>query len=226
MPPNKVFASADDAVADIPEGATLLVGGYARPGTPQGLIGALLRRGVGSLTCIGALRCGEDRGVDDVASLVAGGLVARVITSAPVDWDPQHPVARMWQEGRLDVEVVPRGVLAERVRAGGAGLGGLFMPAYGASQRDGVETKRIGDKEYVLEPSITAGFALLRGHRADTLGNLVYRRAQRDWNPVMAMAAEVTIVEVDEIVDPGGLDPELVVTPGIYVDRIGTSGGR
>jgi 3-oxoacid CoA-transferase A subunit len=127
----------------------------------------------------------------------------------------------MWQEGRLEAEIVPQGTLAERIRAGGAGIGGLLLPTgRGTSFAEGKEKQVINGREYILETGLKADFALLSAHKADTLGNLIYQRSQRNWNPIMAMAADVTIVEVGEIVQPGELDPELVITPGIYVDRI------
>ena len=126
-----------------------------------------------------------------------------------------------WSSGELDIEVVPQGVLAERLRAGGAGLGGIFLPtSAGTRFAEGREVRRFGERDHVLEPALHADFALLRARAADSLGNLVYRDTNRNWNPVMATAAKVSIVEVDEIFEPGGLDPECVITPGIFVNRI------
>ena len=145
----------------------------------------------------------------------------KVITPGPIRVDVHDSAADMWQDGRIEVEIVPQGTLAERIRAGGAGIGGLLLPTgAGIGFAEGKEKQVINGREYILETGLKADFALLRAHKADTLGNLVYLRSQRNWNPVMAMAADVTIVEVDEIVQPGELDPELVITPGIYVDRI------
>ena len=220
MPPNKLMSSADDAVADIHDGAVIMVAGYAAPGTPQHLLEALLRRGVAGLTCITGPWFG-DPNLYDASRLVAGGRVKRMITAPPVDPEFQSPILAPWQEGRLEVEIVPQGTLAERIRAGGAGLGGLFLPrAVGNASGGGKETRTIDGEEYTLESPLRADFALLRAHLADTLGNLVYRRSARNWNPIMAMSADVTIVEVDGIGQPGDLNPELVITPGIYVDRI------
>ena len=205
-----------------------MVAGYARPGTPQNLVKALLKRGVGSLTCISGPWYGGDPLLYGPASLVANGQVKKVITTAPIDTrlpaaDLQLPV----RSGRLEVEVVPQGTLAERIRAGGAGLGGLFLPtSIAATFAEGREKQTIDGSEYVLETPIRADFALLRAHRADTLGNLVYRHSQRNWNPLMAMAADVIIVEVDQVVQPGDLDAELVITPGIFVDRIVEVGAK
>ena len=177
--------------------------------------------GVGGLTCICGPWFGSGSDGYDVARLVSSGRVKELITTAPIYPESHGPILQLWREGRLGLEVVAQGTLAERIRAGGAGLGGVFLPA-GTGTTFGEEKERrvMEDEEYVLQTPLRADYALLRAHCADTLGNLVYRRSQRNWNPIMAMAADVTIVEVDEVVQPGELDPELVITPGIYVDRI------
>ena len=225
MPPGKVLSNADEAVADIPDGAVIMVAGYATPGTPQNLVKAILTKGLGGLTCISGPWYGQDPDLYDVTRLVAKGQVKKVITTPTLYNDFQGAALQLWREGRLEIEVVAQGDLAERIRAGGAGLGGLFLPTGDeAATAEGNERHLINGQEYLLETPLRADFAILRAHRADTLGNLVYRRSQRNWNPIMAMAADVTIVEVDDIVQPGELDPELVATPGIYVDRIVTVG--
>ena len=227
MPPPKLMSSADDAVADISDGAVIMVAGYAAPGTPQHLVEALLRRGVAGLTCITGPWFGGDPNLHDASRLVAGGRVKRMIAAPPMDPEFLSQILAPWQEGRLEVEIVPQGTLAERIRAGGAGLGGLFLPmAVGNASGGGKETRMIDGEEYTLESPLRADFALLRAHLADTLGNLVYRRSARNWNPIMAVSADVTIVEVDGIGQPGDLDPELVITQGIYVDRIVNVGGE
>ena len=224
---SKIFSGPDEAVADIPQGAVVMVAGYARPGTPQNLVKALLKRGVGSLTCISGPWYGGDPRLYGPASLVANGQVKKVITTAPIDTRLPAAGLRLPGGSGLEVEFVPQGTLAERIRAGGAGLGGIFLPGLGDDGfAEGKEKQIINGAEYVLETPIKADFALLRAHRADTLGNLVYRRSQRNWNPLMAMAADVAIVEVDQVVQPGELDPELVITPGIFVDRIVEVGGQ
>ena len=156
-----------------------------------------------------------------IDSLVAGGQVAKLVS--PDAFYPGHLSAAEegWRAGSLEVEVVPQGVLAERLRAGGAGLGGVFLPT-GAGTRfaEGKEIRSIDGRDQIFETALRADFALLRAYAADELGNLVYRNTQRNWNPVMSMAAGVSIAEVDVILDPGGLDPELVITPGIFVKRI------
>lgn len=223
MPPDKLMSSADHAVADIHEGAVIMVAGYAAPGTPQNLVKALLRKGVAGLTCITGPTPDGDPNLYGVSRLVAGGRVKRIITAPPVHPGLRAQIMAMCQRGRLEIELVAQGTLAERIRAGGAGLGGVFLPGpgpVGDGRKGRDETRTIDGEEYVLATPLKADFALLRAHRADGLGNLVYRRSQRNWNPVMATAADVTIVEVDWFGQPGELDPELVLTPGIYVDRI------
>ena len=227
MPGQKVFSSADEAVADIRDGAVIMVAGYARPGTPEALVKALIRKGVGGLSCICGPWCGRDSNLYDAARLVASGQVKRVVTSTPIHPSLPAPILGLWEEGRLEIEIVTQGTLAERIRAGGAGLGGILLPAVMRTGPDvDSERKIINGKEYTMETPLKADFALLRAHRADTLGNLVYRRSQRNWNPIMAMAADVTIAEIDEVVEPGQLDAELVITPGIYVDRIVAAGDK
>ena len=221
MPPNRVLSNSDEAVADIPDGAVIMVGGFGAPGTAQDLVSALLRKGVTGLTCISGPWYGPDPDLYDVARLVASGRVNRVITAPPIYASVEQDAAlQPWRDGLLEVEIVTQGTLAERIRAGGAGLGGLLLPAArGADLHERKERRVVDGEECTVETPLKADFALVRAHRADTLGNLVYRHSQRNWNPIMAMAADVTIAEVDEIVQPGDLDPELVVTPGIYVER-------
>ena len=221
MSPSKVFSSAAEAVADIPGGAIVMVGGYAVPGTPQGLVSALISQGACELTCISGPWYGKDPDLVDVPRLVASGRVTKIITTPPIDQDGLLPAMERRREGTLEVEIVGQGTLAERMRAAGAGLGAVLLPTEGSAATDPAnETSVINGVSCTLETPIRADFALIRAHRGDSLGNLVYRRTQRNWNPIMAAAARVTIVEVDEIVEPGELDPELVITPGIYVDRI------
>ena len=208
-------------MSGIATGAVIMVAGYARSGTPQNLVKALLKKAVGDLTCISGPWYEGDPHLYGPASLVANGLVRKVVTTNPIDASLPDAGHRPTVGNGLEVELVAQGSLAERIRAGGAGLGGIFLPVIGGPiSEDGREKLMLDGVEYLLETPIKADFALLRAHRADTLGNLVYHLSQRNWNPIMAMAAEVTIVEVDQIVPPGGLDPELVITPGIFVDRI------
>ena len=239
----KVFASPEAAVADIFDGAVLLVAGFAGCGCPENLLGALRANGAVNLTaiCHGAWRvrsepdpladaAASEPSLSGIEALVEGGQVRKLISPLPFypgDGRPGHggPVEERWRSGDLEIEVVPQGVLAERLRAGGAGLGGVFIPsAAGTRYGEGREVRRFGERDHVFEPALRADFALLRADTADTLGNLVYRDTQRNWNPVMAMAARVSIVEVSQVLEPGSLDPEAVITPGIFIKRIVETG--
>jgi 3-oxoacid CoA-transferase A subunit len=216
----------------------VLVAGFAGAGWPEGLLRALRATGVGNLTCVcqgtwsgpsdipsgtSAPAPGLDDAFKGVADLVASGQVRKLVCPMPFYPGRGGPVEARWRSGDLEIEAVPQGVLAEALRAGGAGLGGVFLPT-GAPMKSGFqerrEVRRFGMKDYVFQPALRGDFALLRAGAADTLGNLVYRGTQRNWNPVMAMAARVTVVEVDEVLEPGGLDPEVIITPGIFVKRI------
>ena len=222
MLPNKVASSVEEATSDISEGSRIMVGGFGFPGTPTALVKALMDKGVGNLTCICGPWYAGARRVVDAAALIASGQVTRVITAPPVAPAPE-PAS---EDDRMNLEIMPQGTLAERIRAGGAGIGGFYVPTgLGTAYEEGKERMSIDGVECIFEEPIKADYALIRAQAADTMGNLVYRMAQRNWNPIMATAAEVTIVQVDEIVDPGMLDPELVITPGIFVDRIVISGG-
>ena len=225
----KVYPSADAALWDLPDGAVVLVGGFAGAGVPETLLKAILDREVGNLTCIcqGAWFAGtqpaEFVGVD---RLVAAGLVIKIVAPLPFlpdqgDRADASATESRWRSGSLEIEVVPQGELAERLRAGGAGLGGVFLPERSRSDSgESTDSKTFSGIDHVFHPPLKADFALLKAATADTMGNLVYQGAQRNWNPVMAMAATVTVVEAVEILEPGGLDPELVITPGIFVNRL------
>jgi 3-oxoadipate CoA-transferase alpha subunit len=217
----KVFSSADTAVADVFEGAVVLVGGFDTAGIPEELLRALCNKGTGGLTCICQGASLSQTGTFGITELVANGQVRRLISPLPVYPEAGDPVEERWRSGELEIDVVPQGTLAERLRAGGAGLGGVFLPTgVGTRFQQGKEYRRFAEQECILETALRADFALLRADAADTLGNLVYQGTQRNWNPVMAMAAAVTIVEVDRVCEPGGIDPEAVITPGIFVHRI------
>lgn len=217
----KVYPSPEAALEGITDGASLLISGFAGVGWPEGLLRALRASGVGDLTCIcqGAWAHAPER--LDVTELVANGQVRKLIS--PMGFYPGAggPVEDRWKSRDLEIEVVPPGVLAERLRAGGAGLAGVFLPGgIGTRFQEDKEVRSFGQQSHVFESALRADFALLRAEAADTLGNLVYRGSQRNWNPVMAMAGRVCIVEVDQIHEAGGLDPEVVITPGIYIDRV------
>jgi 3-oxoacid CoA-transferase A subunit len=223
----KVYLSARAALHDVEDGAVILVAGFAGWGLPESLLRELQTKGVGGLTIIGQGSWPRHPESFGLAQLVAGGQVNTLVSPDPFYSGSGGPVEDHWRSGRLDIQVVPQGVLAERLRAGGAGLGGIFLPdgvgtryQEGREGQEGKEARSFGGREYLFEPALRADFAFLRAAAADTLGNLVYRGTQRNWNPVMAMAGEVTVAEVDQVCEPGGLDPELVITPGIFVDRI------
>src|SRR5512136_1862188 len=232
MPVNKVFASCEDAVADIFFGSTIMIGGFGSfGGLPIHLIVALAKQGAKDLTIIAnqggvgfelSKRIKPD-GYQDIGILVQNGQVKKFIGSVPAlgGMPPTSPIETLHREEKIEIELVPQGTLAERIRAGAGGLGGFYTPTgVGTPVESGKEKKVINGKEYLLELPLTADFALIKAHKADTLGNLVYRGTARCFNPVMAMAARTTIVEADELVEPGVLDPEVIVTPHLFVSRI------
>ena len=230
---DKVAKNFDEAVSDIPDGATLMIDGFAGPGgTPQNLIRALRDHGARGLTIVSntaglasVIGFGTIPGTRpiDIGVLIDNEQVKKVIASYPVSPSPSRPTSfeRAYREGKVDLEVVPQGTLAERIRAGGAGIPAFYTPtSVGTLLAEGKETRVFDGREYVMEMGITADFALLRAHVADTLGNVTYRGTSRNFNAVMATAARVTVLEVDEIVEPGALDANSIHTPGIYVKRI------
>jgi 3-oxoacid CoA-transferase subunit A len=212
---NKVLATAEEAVALIPDGASILVGGFGLCGIPENLIRALRDRGTKGLTCIS-----NNAGVDEfgLGMLLRRRQVAKMISTYVGE---NKEFERQFLAGELQVELVPQGTFAERIRAAGAGIGGFFTPTgYGTIVADGKETRTIGGKTYVLEAPLGADFAFVKAWKGDRAGNLVYRRTARNFNPVMATAGRVTIAEVEEVVEPGAIDPDHVVTPGIFVRHI------
>jgi 3-oxoadipate CoA-transferase alpha subunit len=213
----QIVADADAAVAGIADGATVLIGGFGTAGQPMELIEALRRSGVGGLTVVNNNAGNGDVGL---AALLAAGQVRKIICSFPRQSD-SWVFDRLYRSGEVELELVPQGNLAERMRAAGAGIGAFYCPTgVGTPLAEGKETREIEGREYVLEYPIHGDVALIKAHRADTAGNLVYRKTARNFGPVMAAAAALTVVQVDEIVDAGDIDPEVVVTPGIYTDRI------
>jgi len=217
----KLFPSAQAALAGLAEGASVLVAGFAGSGAPEKLLQGLANIGVSGLTLICQGVWLPKPGVFGVADLVATGQVKKMVSPMPFHPEAGGSVKDLWKSGKLELEVVPQGVLAERLRAGGAGIGGVFLPT-GAGTRfsEGKETRPFDGKEHVLEFALKADFALLRAKSADTLGNMVYETTGRNWNPTMAMAAAVTVAEVDQVVEPGGVNPELVITQAIFIDRL------
>ena len=228
MPFRKVYDSAAAAIADIGDGATVLIGGAAPYCAPPGLLDTLRAAGVQGLTGVcdfddaDGSPDGSGDGAAKIAEMAAAGVISRLITPASLTDAACGTFRPLLESGALAVDIVPRGALAERLRAAGAGIGGVFVPAAagGANADAGLETRIINGVDCVLQPPLRADFALLRAARADTMGNLTYQGAQRGWNAVMAAAARITIVEADCIGEPGTIDPELVITPGIYVNRI------
>jgi len=205
------------AVAGIADGLTVLVGGFGMAGMPTALIDALIAHGATDLTIVSNNAGNGDTGL---AALLAAGRVRRVICSFPRQAD-SYVFDELYRAGRIDLEVVPQGNLAERMRAAGAGIGAFFCPTgYGTELAEGRETRTIDGRDYVLEYPIRGDVALIGAHRSDRMGNLVYRKTARNFGPVMATAADLTIVEVSAVVETGSLDPEVVVTPSIYVDRV------
>jgi len=216
---NKVFQSFEEAIADVQDGVTIMFGGFiGKPGLPTNLIRALRDKGVENLTTV-SNRCGGM----DLDILFEARQVRKAIATAPVPQSrlPLCPFEKQYLAGEIELEIVPQGTLVERMRAGGAGIGGFYTPTgVGTLIAEGKEKRTINGKEYILEFPLKADFAFVRSRKADKMGNLIYWRSQRNFNPIMAIAAKVTIAEVDEIVDIGELDPDAIVTPAIYVDRI------
>jgi 3-oxoacid CoA-transferase A subunit len=231
--PNKIYSSGLDAIQDIPDNAIVNIDGFGGPGgMAHYLLTALREHGAKSLTIIsntaGIARVvgfGTPRGLRaiDHSIIIDSNQVAKAIASYPVSPSASHPTSfeLAYQRGDVELELSPQGTLAERLRAGGAGVGAFYTPTgAGTLLAGGKETQIIDGKEYVLELGLKADFCLIRGHKSDILGNVIYKGTSRNFNPIMATAARVTIVEVDEIVEPGALSPEQIVTPGVYIDRI------
>jgi 3-oxoadipate CoA-transferase alpha subunit len=213
----QVLESVDEAVAGIADGATVLVGGFGLAGMPFDLIDGLIRQGAKDLTIVSN---NAGNGEVGLAALLRAGRVRKVICSFPRQAD-SHVFDALYRAGEVELEVVPQGNLAERMRAAGAGIGAFFCPTgVGTPLADGKEVREIDGRTYVLEYPIRGDVALISAHCSDTMGNLVYRKTARNFGPVMATAATTTIAQVSEIVPVGMLDPEVVVTPGIYVDRV------
>ena len=230
---NKVYSSFNEAVADIPDGATLMIDGFAGPGgTSQNLIRALRDQGARDLTIISntagiasVVGFGTIPGQKpiDIGILVDNGQVRKVIASFPVSPSPSRPTSfeKAYQRGEVELELVPQGTLAERIRAGGAGIPAFFTPTgIGTFVTEEKETRFYDGKEYVLETALKADYALIRGYMADTIGNLCFRGTSMNFNGVMVTAAVISIVEVDKVVNVGEIDSYRIDTPGLYVNRI------
>ncbi|WP_261166876.1 3-oxoacid CoA-transferase subunit A [Microbacterium sp. Marseille-Q6965] len=220
---DKTVASVEDAVAGIKDGATVMIGGFGRAGQPVELIDALIAQGAGDLTIVNNNAGNGDTGL---AALLATKRVRKIICSFPRQSD-SWVFDGLYRAGEIELELVPQGNLAERIRAAGAGIGAFFTPTgVGTRLAEGKETRTIDGREYVLEYPIKADVALISGLKADRWGNVVYRETARNFGPIMATAATTSVVQVDEIVELGAIDPETVVTPGIFVDRVVAVGER
>ena len=214
---DKTYESLQQAVADVHDGATVMIGGFGNAGMPAQLIDALIAQGARELTIVNNNAGNGDTGL---AALLAAKRVRKIICSFPRQTDSHHFDA-LYRAGEIELELTPQGNLAERIRAAGAGIGGFFTPTgYGTLLAEGKETRLIDGRHYVLEAPIHADFALIKAHRGDRWGNLVYRKTARNFGPIMAMAAKTTIAQVNEIAALGELDPEVIVTPGIFVQRV------
>ncbi len=214
---NKQYETPADAVADIFDGATVLIGGFGAAGSPIELIHALIDQGASDLVVVNN---NTGSGHVGLAALIEQGRVAKMICSFPrTAGSTVFP--DKYQAGEIDLELVPQGTLAERIRAGGAGIPAFYTPtSVGTELAEGKETRTFGEREYVMEYGLTADFALIKCSQADRLGNLVYYKTARNFSPVMAMAAKTTIVQADSIVAAGDIDPEVVITPAVFVNRV------
>ncbi|HET7705584.1 MAG TPA: CoA transferase subunit A [Thermoanaerobaculia bacterium] len=212
---NKVVASADEAVKDVSDGATLVVGGFGLCGIPENLINALVKRGTKKLTCVS-----NNAGVDDwgLGLLLQTRQISKMVSSYVGE---NAEFERQFLAKELEVEFVPQGTLAERMRAGGAGIPAFFTPAgYGTVVAEGKETREFDGRPYVMERGIVGDFSMVAAWKGDRLGNLVYRKSARNFNPMAATAGKICIAEVEELVEPGEIDPDHVHTPGIFVHRL------
>jgi 3-oxoacid CoA-transferase subunit A len=212
---DKTVANADQAVADLTDGATLMAGGFGLCGIPENLIAAIHRKGTKGLTII-SNNCGIDG--KGLGILLAAGQVKKMISSYVGE---NKTFERLYLDGQLEVELVPQGTLAERIRAGGAGIPAFYTPTgYGTKVAEGKETRELDGRMAVLERALKADFSIVKAWKGDRFGNLVYRKTTRNFNPMMAAAGAITIAEVETLVEPGALDPDQVHTPGIYVKRV------
>jgi 3-oxoadipate CoA-transferase, alpha subunit len=215
---NKHVASCAEALADVRDGQTILLGGFGAAGMPTHLIAALLENGARDLTLVTNNAGGDGT---PIATLIWEKRVRKLVCSYPRSVDGAEWVKQRWQEGAFELELVPQGTMSERMRAAGAGLGGFFTPTGGGTMlAEGKESRVINGRVHVFEEPLPGDFALIQAHRADRWGNLVYRKAARNFGPTMSAAATTTVVEVSEVVELGELDPEHVVTPGIFVDKV------
>jgi 3-oxoacid CoA-transferase subunit A len=213
---NKIYESVDSVVADVTDGATIMFGGFGGTGFPNALIRALAKKGTKNIHAI-SNNCGTED--FELGLLFKNRQIRHVVASFP--GPRSFHFQDQWSKGEVTIELLPQGTLCERLRAAVAGIPAFYTPVgVGTEVAEGKEERTFKGKRYILEEALTADFAFIRGHKADELGNVVYRKASRNFNPVMAGAAKTTIIEVEEIVPVGTLDPETIITPSIYVDRI------
>ena len=214
---DKTVASPEAALADVADGATIMIGGFGNAGMPAALIDALIAQGARGLTIVNNNAGNGDTGL---AALIKAKRVRKILCSFPRQADSWH-FDKLYRAGEIELELVPQGTLAERIRAAGAGIGAFYTrTAYGTRLAEGKETRRIDGRDYVLEYPIHADYAIIKADRADRWGNLTYRKSARNFAPVMASAAKCTVAQAREIVELGALDPEAIVTPGIFVKRV------
>lgn len=214
---SKLFPDAAAALADVPDGATVMIGGFGPAGQPLALIDALLEQGARDLVVVNN---NAGNGETGLAALLAAGRVRKIVCSFPRQTDSQV-FDGLYRAGRIELELVPQGNLAERIRAGGAGIGAFYTPTGAGTQlAEGKETRTIAGRQQVLEYALQADYSLIQARAADRLGNLVYRKTARNFGPIMAAAAKLTVATVHKVVEPGEIDPETVVTPGLYVKRV------
>jgi 3-oxoacid CoA-transferase subunit A len=217
---DKIFSSPEEAVADIADGSTIMFGGFGVAGIPFKLIKALYEKGTKGITAITNSPGGRLEDFD-LSVLFRKRQIKKVVASYPVYAGKVNAFEELYLKGEVELEIVPQGTFAERIRAGGAGIPGFYTPTgVGTVAEEGKEKRAFDGEEHLLELALRADFALIKAHRADRMGNLTYRMTARNFNPLMATAAAITVAEVDEIVEVGELDPESVVTPGIYVNRV------
>ncbi|MDS1142297.1 3-oxoacid CoA-transferase subunit A [Pusillimonas sp. SM2304] len=218
---SKIFDSMRACLEDVPDGAAIMVGGFGLAGQPKALIDALLDQGAKDLVIINNNAGNGDTGL---AALLAAGRVRKIVCSFPRQSD-SHVFDALYRAGKIELELVPQGNLAERIRAAGAGIGGFYTPTgAGTPLAEGKEQRRINGRDYLLEYPLHADYALIKALHADRWGNLVYRKTARNFGPIMATAARVAIAQVDSVVELGALDPEAIVTPGLFVQRVIATG--
>lgn len=212
---DKTYSSAEAAIADIADGAVIMSGGFGLCGNPENLIHAIHRKGVKNLTII-SNNCGID--TKGLGILLSNGQVKKMISSYVGE---NKTFERLYLEGKLEVELCPQGTLAERIRLGGAGIPAFFTPTgFGTKRAEGKEVREFGGRKYIMEETLRADYAIVKAWKGDRWGNLVYRKTAMNFNPMMATAGKITIAEVEELVEPGQLDPNQIHTPGIFVQRI------